>query len=383
MRTYTRDEVEAVVRETAQRYERSADAHMRAGEKRGEAFERGRVEGCHEVLRRLDALPEPPLPPQPIHSARHDGTFVPPLPVTRCAACLEESGHRPGCPFGQRQSNPLHGAEVPAGTLVETFPGSPFVRLEPRPRAMTPPPEVPALKAESHYRCADPDCEAPEHPECGHVLTGRPPGSLRATCRKAPHGDDVPHRWDEEPGTMSPEPTAPEVVWTGDGVRVLADGTWEFWGQNIGIWLPATPGHEPQTDDLARALAEAKREAARRPTPTVLNLKGEERIEAWRKGGELMRKKVKDAIGARAGYIAPEDDRSLFARKLLHDIDKLLPTTDDRIPDSVDADLAAKALTKAVHNAVGMVADECLGMLHRGRVADAIATLTAAKQAAP
>lgn len=54
------------------------------------------------------------------------------------------------------------------------------------------------------------------------------------------------------------------VVFEQDGVRVLEDGMWEFWGQNIGIWLPATPGHEPQTDALARALAES--EAKRRET---------------------------------------------------------------------------------------------------------------------
>lgn len=248
MRTFTRDEVEAVVRETAQRYERSADAHMRAGEKRGEAFERGRVEGCHEVLRRLDALPEPPLPPQPIHSARHDGTFVPPLPVTRCAACLEESGHRPGCPFGQRQSNPLHGAEVPAGTLVETFPGSPFVRLEPRPRAMTPPPEVPALKDIVHARRAN------QYAVCGAEYDGMRLSSApsHVTCPACP-GEEVLPMTDEQAretlasagitparskegldkcmamvreAKATSEPTALDVAWEGEGVRVLADGTW-------------------------------------------------------------------------------------------------------------------------------------------------------------
>lgn len=91
-----------------------------------------------------------------------------------------------------------------------------------RPRAATPTPEVPALKAEPHYRCADPDCEAPERPE----------------------------------------PTAPHVVWEGEGVRVLADGTWWFFGQNLREWLPASDGNEPQTDALARALAEAKRQTA-------------------------------------------------------------------------------------------------------------------------
>lgn len=49
-----------------------------------------------------------------------------------------------------------------------------------------------------------------------------------------------------------------KVVLEKDGVRVLEGGQWEFWGQNLGMWLPSNPGAEPLMDVLARALAESE-----------------------------------------------------------------------------------------------------------------------------
>lgn len=387
MRTYTREQVEQVV-ETMLRNVSTHETPAGAGYRTA----------VREVLRRLDALPNPPAAPES-------------SPTRSIAQGIADmTRHLPILP-----------GVVPCD-----------VKLAPRPRATTPTPEVPALKDEPHYRCADPDCEAPERPECGHVLTGRPPGSLRATCRKAPHGDDVPHRWDEEPGTVSPEPTAPEVVWEGDGVRVLADGTCEE------EW-PAPRGWAVVTDDramvsLARALAEARRETGILKAAAEGQLKTTNAVEranaelAWgvagsmqsalrrerslrqeaereqciahvkadasyakgrEDGAEAMRERAKALIMAEQAKQEDgplSDDNGHAFRLLLRLADAVSALSLEaggEVPSTVDADLAAKALTEAVHNAVGMVADECLGMLHRGRVADAIATLTASKQVTP
>ncbi|WP_141326112.1 hypothetical protein [Myxococcus sp. AB025B] len=266
-RTYTRDEVQAVVHETAQRYEQLADAYTRAGDKREEAFERGRVEGCREVLRQLDALPNPPAGPE-------------------------------------RSPNPLHGAEVPAGTLVETFPGSSFVRLEPRSRAPTPVPAVPALKA---------------------------------------------------------EPTAPEVVWEGEGVRVLADGTWEFVSGGT---------YREGFNALARALAEAKRETA----------------QAAHKAAEAMRERASaesERLGRQWGVLRSMKmtEHANAATKVAAAIRALPLESEGEVPSTVDADLAARALVDAVHNAVNAVADEVLAHLDAGSVGTARRALAAMRQA--
>lgn len=153
-----------------------------------------------------------------------------------------------------------------------TSPDAPRARIAP-----TPKPEVPALV-------------------CGHTTCSR---GMLAVCKRPPHTDDVPHRWEEQPGTVAdpevpalavdvgrcegcagpstcsdaegvplcdqcaevlresdsqPESAAPEVVWEGAGVAVNADGSYS-----------QRPGFHPHevVDTLARALAEAKRENAR------------------------------------------------------------------------------------------------------------------------
>lgn len=372
MRTYTREQVAQVVRETAQRYERSADAHMRAGEKRGEAFERGRVEGCHEVLRRLDALPSP-LTPGNLPGVC-GGCGVAGAVCSQCRkesqlsywvgdgaeshvtpealAAVDESRNPPAAP----ESSPTRSIAQGIADMTRHLPILPGVvpcdvKLAPRPRAATPTPEVPpyakqdgtrraaltrlhegldplptgalasnepapevpALKAVVHARRAN------QYAMCGADYDGMHLSSAPAdvTCPACPGKEVLPMTDEQARETLatagiSParsaeglakcmamvreaktaaEPTAPEVVWTGDGVRVLADGKWEFWGQNIGIWLPATPGHEPQTDALARALADAKREAR------IAQVKADASYSKGREdGAESMRERAADFV---------------------------------------------------------------------------------------
>jgi hypothetical protein len=100
--------------------------------------------------------------------------------------------------------------------------------------APTPTPEVPPLKAEPWPRdhaFVPGDSKYGWERQCAHVVEGM------RHCGASPD--------------HHAQPSAPEVVWEGDGVQVLADGNWGF-----------RPGgtYHGGFNALARALAEAKRE---------------------------------------------------------------------------------------------------------------------------
>lgn len=106
----------------------------------------------------------------------------------------------------------------------------------------------------------------------------------------------IPTPTPTSPPLTQPEPAAPEVVWEGDGVRVLADGTWEFFGESIPEWLPGNGSEDVRIDALAHALAEAKRENADLKTEVELKqaaLDGQSRdYRDARKAAEDMRERA-------------------------------------------------------------------------------------------
>lgn len=222
-----------------------------------------------EVLRRLDALPNPPAAPE-------------------------------SSPESKRPILDLYGLK---GDIQ-------------RPRATTPVPEVPALKGEPHYRCADPDCEAPERP-AEYVTDDGVNLFLRCAtpgCNKA-SGFQGPDRYEQSQragwtapdldvvhcpknhttvaAAVQPAPTAPEVVWTGDGVRVLADGT--VWDKYAPLWISR------ECAAIARALAEAKREQRcdhGQPKDYCAQSFNDAVDAAKVRGAESMRERVKSLIMA-------------------------------------------------------------------------------------
>lgn len=207
-RTFTRDEVQAVVQGIA------AEGTWL------ESFE----EGAREVLRRLDALPNPPAAPE--SSAREDPR----------AATLED--FRNG--VGQRPRAATPTPEVPPYAKQDGTRRAALTRLHeglaPLPTGALasnePVPEVPALKS----------------------IPGLPmmPLALQQAiqARKA----------------EVPEPTAPEVVWEGATIngrrlRVMGDGSVRADNNDGTGWRePAAWQLSVEEDALARALAEAKRE---------------------------------------------------------------------------------------------------------------------------
>ena len=131
-------------------------------------------------------------------------------------------------------------------------------------------------EAESNIRAlASQPPPAPARPECGHVLTGRPPGSLRATCRKAPHGDDVPHRWDEEPGTATPHPA-----------RAGGAGRGPHGSRRLPVRGPGPPWPRARVARAGRT-----RPADARDAPTG---RGHPRSQAW---GGAMSASLVEAVG--------------------------------------------------------------------------------------
>ena len=157
-RTYTRDEVQAVVNGMV------GHPDCRTN---GAAYDVGWDRCAREVLRRLDALPE--------------------ASMARCACCSLPEGHNPGCPFGHR------------------------------PRTPTPTPGVPPYAKQDGTRRA-------ELTKAWDSVGPLPTGALASNESKSCPCPDAPaqHKF----SCSLAQPTAPEVVWEGEGVRVLADGTW-------------------------------------------------------------------------------------------------------------------------------------------------------------
>ncbi|QSQ14023.1 hypothetical protein [Myxococcus landrumensis] len=218
-----------------------------------------------------------------------------------------------------------------------------------RARLATAVPEVPALKAETHYRCADPDCEAPERPApkdptdpdwvegyvvdtegaerltmrcatpgCRSTATFTGPDRHKAASRLGwtmPVGGVVycrgPHANRLATVAQAPEAAAPEVVWEGEGVRVSKHPD-----SPPGDYMVSYPGRIGEGGALvilARALAEAKQEAEpvihalrqyqhrdeHRLTETVARLVGERLAlsdSAWKNGAESMRERAADFV---------------------------------------------------------------------------------------
>lgn len=160
---------------------------------------------------------------------------------------------------------------------------------------------------------------------------------------------------------VMPEPTAPEVVWRLGPHRVVGTPGLERAEQ-----LQGPDGQWTLLDSiayrvLARALAEAKRE---------VNRVQEDSFETgWDKGFE----RGAESMRERAARIVS----NVKLKNLASVIRALSLEYGGEVAATVDADVAARALTVAVKEAVEHVAREALGALHRGRVKDAIDTLTA------
>ncbi|NTX08964.1 hypothetical protein [Myxococcus sp. CA040A] len=252
----------------------------------------------------------------------------------------------------ESSTNPLHGAEVPTGTLVETFPGSPFVRLIPR--QPTPVPEVPALKW-----CED------EHDWDGRGADLPGDGRLEVKCSRCPavarrmRVDSRAYAIPERP-KPEPEPAAPEVVWTGDGVRVLADGTWETWTPAVNEWLPnAHGGH--RANPIARALAEAKRE--QEDIRRKMRINHMERVVVERdRAAESMRERAARIVA------------NVGLRNLASVIRAVSLESEGEVSATPEAELREyPRLVDAMRLALGHLRNG-----HTGRVGEAIATLSQA-----
>ena len=301
MRTYTREQVEQVVAEIC--------GTRRCEQGRWSSDSRHVQIGAREVLRRLDALPDADSGeglPGECGNCGKPGAVCRPCRVELDICDMPDALSNP--PAGP-ESSPTRSIAQGIADMTRHLPILPGVvpcdvKLAPRPRAATPTPEVPpyakqdgtrraeltrlhegldplptgvlasneptsevpALKAEPHYRCADPDCEAPGRPEptalaqLGHAFV---PGDATYGWERQcahPAKDGLRHCGYPPEAHAQPEPTAPEVVWTGDGVRVLADGTCQRqWADGGGKW---EANRTETVTQLARALAEAKMEAA-------------------------------------------------------------------------------------------------------------------------
>lgn len=242
MRTYTREQVEQVV-----------EAIKSEGNWL-ESFE----SGAREVLRRLDALPSP-LTPETLPGFC-GGCGVAGAVCSQCRkesqlsywvgdgaeshvtpealAAVDESRNPPAAP----ESSPTRSIAQGIADMTRHLPILPGVvpcdvKLAPRPRAATPTPEVPAL--------------AKLRPQEHAFIPGDATYGWERQCAH-PGKDGLRHCGFPPEAHAQPEPAAPEVVWTGDGVRVLADGT---------VWDKYAPLRiSRECAAIARALAEAKGE---------------------------------------------------------------------------------------------------------------------------
>lgn len=125
---------------------------------------------------------------------------------------------------------------------------------------------------------------------------------------ESPDGSTEPTPTPDVPPLAQPEPAAPEVMWEGDGVRVLEDGTAQK-SDHHGGW-EADPN--PRVQVLARALAEAKRELAGSVNPIAL--------AAVRKtAAEDMRERAARAIAQEAA-----DTHNDAARPLLDECEVII-----------------------------------------------------------
>lgn len=368
--TYTREQVydilEAMLRKTSN-HETSASAGYRTA--------------VREVLRRLDALPNPPAPspargitrgfrgvleaetasahvagdgvsPDSHHHQLRilmfrfpDGSLAPYVEATEGApyegACLmplaelvhlmRNVGHMEAFQIGNRAALPNPQA------APENSPESkrPILDLHglrgaaKRPRATTPTPEVPALKAYvGKDECAVCEQERgklhlwhcvwkdPDHYEDsdGTVVKVAPaPKStvpevpaLKATCE---YGN---HCWADGAvdcmcGKMASRvPTAPEVVWSGDGLSVYANGTYscdpEVLEKSVDGLLARALAEAKLDARLARASLAAEREALRQTDVALAEAKREvekERDAAHEYESELKQKTQKAAESMR------------------------------------------------------------------------------------
>lgn len=160
--------------------------------------------------------------------------------------------------------SPLHGKEVPTETLVAVSPS--FVKL-------TAPPDA---------YVKDGGCDVCDFQEAGKLH------KWHCVYRNPSHYEDSDGM---EVHLAQSEPAAPDVAWEGDGVRVLADGTWEM--------LEDCRTQYRALNILALALAEAKREAREwmdrcdhRPCHEAHQ---EEMKNASRKAAEDMRERAENA----------------------------------------------------------------------------------------
>lgn len=239
-RTYTRDEVQAVVRDIKAKTARACGT---------EGYASTYLDAVDEVLRRLDALPNQPAGPE--------------------------------------SSAPSFTTNLSADGYLR------LARLTPkRPRATTPTPEVPALSVLGFPVVAE---------------SGIPAGEVHL-------------RQEGKPVVRitNAEPTAPEVVWQQDGFRVHADGTYSTESDWMAYPLNTDVAH------LARALAEAKREAK------VERVKADAgRAVAREQAAESMRERAKVLIMAEQakqedGPLSDDNGHSFnLLLRLAHAVDAL------------------------------------------------------------
>lgn len=170
-------------------------------------------------------------------------------------------------------------------------------RGEPAPRARiapTPQPEGPAPasplkwsdlsstpRPAPHSTCNPDECLHGVPAQCpvfGRSATepAAPEGTAPAACSDCDsahgHGLGCPRGHMPSPSPVDATPAAPEVVWEGEETRSFSDGSVEWFDSSEGAWRTT---HSKAARDLARALAEAKREAG----PILDNLRQHQRVD--------------------------------------------------------------------------------------------------------